>query len=176
MASRTSSAPTSTPSLPPGYTLVSGPPPVDVYLDLRALSGLTPKTHAQGVVGLPNSWCAYHIVYAPPTPATAAKSAPASSSSDAMLTAGPVAMGRIIGDGGWYFDIADMAVLPDHQRKGLGEVILRKLLEEIRQRAPDGGKGAYVNLLADAPGRKLYAKLGFEQSAPRSVGMHMVLR
>lgn len=85
-------------------------------------------------------------------------------------------MGRIIGDGGWYFHIADMAVLPAHQRKGLGETILRKLLEEIRQRAPEGGKGAYVNLLADPPGRKLYAKLGFGESAPRSAGMAMVLK
>jgi GNAT superfamily N-acetyltransferase len=63
-------------------------------------------------------------------------------------------MGRVIGDGGWYFHIIDMAVLPAHQRRGLGEHVLAYLLSVIRQAAP---VGAYVSLMADAPGRKLYA-------------------
>ena len=50
----------------------------------------------------------------------------------------PVGMGRIIGDGGWYFYIADMAVLPDHQLKGLEDVILKTLLARIRREAPRG--------------------------------------
>jgi len=33
-------------------------------------------------------------------------------------------MGRVIGDGGWYFHIVDMAVLPEHQRRGLGDAVL----------------------------------------------------
>lgn len=41
-------------------------------------------------------------------------------------------MGRIIGDGGWYFLIADMATLPEHQRKGLGSVVMKHLLAYIR--------------------------------------------
>ena len=32
----------------------------------------------------------------------------------------PPARGRVIGDGGWYFHIADMATLPEHQGRGLG--------------------------------------------------------
>ena len=31
-----------------------------------------------------------------------------------------VGMGRLLGAGGWYFHVLDMAVLPDHQRRGLG--------------------------------------------------------
>ena len=82
-------------------------------------------------------------------------------------------MGRIIGDGGWYFHIADMAVLPDHQRKGLGDVVLKRLLEEIRVRAADGEP--YVTLFADGPGRRLYAKNGFLEAAPEQMGMQMLL-
>jgi ribosomal protein S18 acetylase RimI-like enzyme len=59
-------------------------------------------------------------------------------------------MGRVIGDGGWYFHVIDMAVLPAFQRRGIGDSILRALLEEIRRRAPSG---AYISLLADEPGR-----------------------
>lgn len=45
-------------------------------------------------------------------------------------------MGRIIGDGGWYFHVADMAVHPDHQKKGLGDFILAMLLDKVEQEAP----------------------------------------
>jgi len=81
-------------------------------------------------------------------------------------------MGRLIGDGGWYFHVVDMAVLPEHQRRGLGGVVLTHLLEQIRRRAP---RDAYVSLLADAPGRQLYARYGFVESAPGSLGMALVL-
>ena len=79
-------------------------------------------------------------------------------------------MGRIIGDGGWYFHIADMVVLPSHQRKGLGDKVLKALLQEIRKRAPEDGK-PYISLLADEAGRGLYRKNGFVESAPASLGM-----
>ena len=45
---------------------------------------------------------------------------------------------------------------------------VRALLDRIRARAP---AGAYVNLLADGPGRGLYARHGFVETAPTSVGM-----
>jgi GNAT superfamily N-acetyltransferase len=60
-------------------------------------------------------------------------------------------MGRLLGDGGWYFHVVDMAVLPAHQRRGLGDAILGALLGRVREVAPPG---AYVNLLADPPGRR----------------------
>jgi len=81
-------------------------------------------------------------------------------------------MGRVIGDGGWYFHIVDMAVLPEHQRRGLGRAVLDYLLEQIRRRAP---RGAYVSLLADPPGRHLYTRSGFVESAPESVAMVLTL-
>jgi GNAT superfamily N-acetyltransferase len=83
-------------------------------------------------------------------------------------------MGRLIGDGGWCFHVLDMAVLPEHQRKGLGDVILTTLLDRIRRLAPPG---AFVNLLADPPGRSLYLRHGFVETAPigESVGMAMYL-
>lgn len=82
-------------------------------------------------------------------------------------------MGRIIGDGGWYFHIADMAVLPEHQRRGLGDVVLKRLLERIRTHAAEGEP--YVTLFADGPGRKLYKKNGFVEAAPAQMGMQMLL-
>jgi GNAT superfamily N-acetyltransferase len=148
--------PATNPSLPAGYSLHAGYPSVAEYCHLRRASGLTPKSEAQAAPIPQGSWYGCYISFTPPS----------SSSST------PVAMGRIIGDGGWYFHIADMATLPDHQRKGFGKVILRELLEYIKGNAPTGeGSEPYVTLLADGPGRKMYQGFGFGETAPASVGM-----
>jgi GNAT superfamily N-acetyltransferase len=136
----------------PSYRLLDGPPDVASYLRIRDQAGLTPRTRAQAEAALPGSWTAVHAVV------------------DA--TGEPVAMGRVIGDGGWYFHVVDMAVLPAHQRQGLGDRILTTLLDQIRERAPSG---AFVSLLADPPGRRLYARHGFVQTAPSSIGMALRL-
>ena len=138
--------------LPGGYRLVDGAPATADYLALRLRSGLSPKTDDQAVAALSGSWAACHVIH----------------ESDARS----VAMGRVIGDGGWYFHVVDMAVLPEHQRRGLGGALLASLLDQIRLRAP---RGAFVSLLADAPGRPLYLRHGFVESAPGSIGMALVL-
>src|SRR5262249_13392830 len=111
------------------YNLLDGPPSSEAYMMLRERAGLSPKTPAQAQAGIHGAWAAVHVVGPDGT---------------------PVGMGRVIGDGGWYFHIIDMAVLPDHQRRGLGDTILTALLDRIRATAPPG---AWVNLLADPPGR-----------------------
>ena len=134
------------------YSLVTGPPSVEDYLRLRLESGLTPTTREQAEASVVGGWAAVHAV--DPT------------------TGSTVGMARLISDGGWYFHVIDVAVLPQHQRRGIGDRMLRHLLELIRSVA---APGAYVSLMADAPGRRLYARHGFVESAPRSVGMAQVL-
>ena len=128
--------------------LVRTPPTLEDYLHLRAASGLTPKTAVQGEGALAGSWC-WSVV---------------------RHEGRAVAMGRVIGDGGWYFHIADMATLPEHQGRGLGRRVLTDLLAQIEEVAPDG---PYVTLMADAPGRPLYASTGFVETAPTSLGMRL---
>lgn len=134
--------------MPDGYTLVTGTPPVAAYLRLRSESGLTPRHEAQAVPALAGTWWGCHVVH------------------DA--TGEVVAMGRVIGDGGWYFHVADMATLPDHQRRGLGDLVLSTLLARIGEVAPPG---AFVTLMADPPGRRLYARHGFTEDREASIGM-----
>ncbi|RYO90394.1 hypothetical protein DL766_001142 [Monosporascus sp. MC13-8B] len=85
----------------------------------------------------------------------------------------PVAMGRIIGDGGWYFHIADMAVLLSHQRRGLGDAVLKRLLAKIKTNTAPGEP--YVSLMADAPGRRLYEKNGFADTMPQEMGISLIM-
>ncbi|MEV4706862.1 GNAT family N-acetyltransferase [Actinoplanes sp. NPDC049316] len=138
--------------LPEGYRLLDGPPPADEYLALRREAGLAPKSRAQAVAALAGSWYACHVLH-----------------ESSGLTAG---MGRVVGDGGWYFAVVDLAVLADHRRRGLGDAILTVLLERIRRKAPPG---ASVHLVAGRPGSALYARHGFTETAPPSAGMALTL-
>lgn len=126
---------------------------------LRARAGLTPKSPERTALALAGSWAAAHVVWDGGTAA-----APGGDPGGPEV----VGMGRVIGDGGWYFHIADMAVFPEHQRRGIGDAILTALAGRIEAGAPPG---AFVTLLADPPGRALYARHGFVPTAPHSVGM-----
>jgi ribosomal protein S18 acetylase RimI-like enzyme len=139
-------------ALAEGYRLIQAAPTVEDYLILRRRSGLTPRTWEQAVAALSGSWFACHIVH--------------------EAIGQSVAMGRVLGDGGWYFHVVDIAVLPEHQRRGLGDAVLTELLRHVQENAP---AGAYVNLLADPPGRRLYARHGFIDTAPDSIGMALQL-
>ncbi|MBS2937243.1 GNAT family N-acetyltransferase [Nocardioides sp. J2M5] len=128
--------------------LVGTPPTLADYLHLRAASGLTPRSEAQGRGAVTGSW-RWSVV---------------------QHEGRAVAMGRVIGDGAWYFHIADMATLPEHQGRGLGRRVLADLLAQIDDAAPPD---PYVTLMADAPGRRLYESMGFVETAPRSLGMRL---
>lgn len=136
-------------TLPAGYSLLDGVPDADSYLALRAESGLSPRTPDQAALVAAGTWYGCYV--------TAAGGE-------------PVAMGRLLGDGAWYFHVVDMAVLPAHQRLGLGSVVMSTLLDRVRKLAPPG---AYVNLLASDSGQPLYRKFGFAQS--RDLGMYLIM-
>ncbi|KAF9531305.1 acyl-CoA N-acyltransferase, partial [Crepidotus variabilis] len=105
---------------------------------------------------LKGGWYSVHITHNPDT-----------RSSGATVEEEVIGMGRVIGDGGWYFHICDMAILPEHQRKGLGGAIMGALMQRLKDVAEPG---FVCNLFADPPGRKLYANYGFVES-PGELGM-----
>ncbi|WP_199862908.1 GNAT family N-acetyltransferase [Streptomyces sp. Root55] len=129
------------------YELSVELPTVETYLRLRPAAGLSAKPREVALLSLPNTWHAVQIRHG----------------------GEPVGMGRVIGDGGCFFQVVDICVLPDHQRRGLGKRIMAELIGELERRAP---AGAYVSLIADGDARYLYEKFGFRETAPASVGMH----
>lgn len=82
-----------------------------------------------------------------------------------------VGMGRIVGDGGCFFFVVDIAVAPAHQGRGLGKRIMAALDAWLRANAPET---AHVALFADGEARRLYAQYGFVENT-KSVGMDYVV-
>jgi len=79
-----------------------------------------------------------------------------------------IGMGRIIGDGGYYYQVVDVAVDPSCQVEGLAEAIMNEITSYLNQYAPNG---ADVVLMADVPAIPLYQKYGFEFTYPKSISL-----
>jgi ribosomal protein S18 acetylase RimI-like enzyme len=131
--------------------LAAETPGPEEYCALRIAAGLSPRSVAAATRGLPATLFAV-------------------CARDGERLVG---MGRVIGDGGLNYDIVDMAVDPDYQRRGIGYRIMELLMRYIHGHAPDS---AYVSLLADDGAPALYGKFGFEFTAPKTVGMALSIR
>lgn len=129
------------------FTYIEEVPPVDDFLRLRSVSGLTPRPKTAAEKALPNSLYGVYV-----------------------KTGGQiVGMGRVVGDGALNFEIVDVAVDPAYQGEGLGMGIMKKIMSYLENHAP---KGSMISLMADVPG--FYEKFGFLYMSPGSEGMYMV--
>ena len=129
------------------YAVVERLPTVEEYVSLREAAGLTPRSREGVERGLPNSLFGVIVEHGP--------------------TGETVGMGRVVGDGGTVYQITDMALHPDHQRRGLGTRVMEAILAYLEREAPSR---AYVNLFADVEG--FYERFGFEETRPDSRGMY----
>lgn len=128
------------------YSTLSRRPSLEEYLHLRAaagLSGFSEDAARAGLAGTIHSVLVVHEGVA-------------------------VGMGRLIGDGGCFFQVVDIAVHPEHQGRGLGKAIMTAIMTYVSQELP---ASAYVSLIADTPANKLDEQYGFLETAPRSLGM-----
>lgn len=128
------------------YRLVRRRPSLAEYLHLRAVAGLSPFAEAAARRGLAGGLFAVVI------------------EEDGRA----VGMGRLVGDGGCFVQVVDIAVDPAHQGRGLGRMIMDALMGFVASELP---ASAYVSLIADVPANRLYEKFGFVETAPRSLGM-----
>ncbi|MFJ9692497.1 GNAT family N-acetyltransferase [Kitasatospora sp. NPDC101183] len=133
------------------YEIRVGVPDVATFRGLRTGAGMTDRPAEAVAAGLTNTWHGVTVHHP---------------------EAGVVGMGRVVGDGGTVYQVADVCVLPEHQGRGLGGRIMAALVGALEERAVPG---AYVSLIADGPADKLYARHGFVPTAPHSIGMHRLV-
>lgn len=137
------------------YRVKHAVPAASVYMALRVSAGLSPKSPAASTIGLAHSLFAVQLMLGSET----------DHDEDHSTTVG---MGRVIGDGGCFFQVVDIAVDPAHQGKGLGKRIMGEIKKWLDENVPEGGA---VSLLADGEAHRLYAQFGFVLTAPATQGM-----
>jgi GNAT superfamily N-acetyltransferase len=128
------------------YRLVERVPPVEDYNRVRVAAGLDRRDPEAAEMGLPNTLYGVCV------------------ERDGRI----VGIGRIIGDGGLFFQVVDVAVLPEHQKRGLGTRIMHALKSWLGENAPSG---AYVQLVAGEGTPEFYEKYGFRVRTPEESGM-----
>ncbi|MBV4432486.1 GNAT family N-acetyltransferase [Clostridium tyrobutyricum] len=69
-----------------------------------------------------------------------------------------IGYGRIVGDGGMYFYIQNLIVLPEFQRKGIGKLIMTELMNYIDNNC---SKGSFIGLMASRGKENFYKKFNF---------------
>jgi ribosomal protein S18 acetylase RimI-like enzyme len=131
------------------YKLKHEVPAISDYINIRLAAGLSRKSEEAAQIGLANSLFSV-VVY---------------------FEEVPIGLGRVIGDGGCFFEVTDIAVLPEHQKKGIGDMIMNSIMVYLRENAP---KTAYVSLMADHGTPHFYRRYGFSfAEMPKSSGMYL---
>lgn len=126
------------------YIVLKALPNATNYIELRAACGLSGKSLESAAESLPKSVFGVTVQYQGET----------------------VGMGRIVGDGGCFLQIVDIAVHPNHQKKGLSRKIMEALMNYIDENVPES---AFISLFADVD--YLYQKFGFEATGEKMIGM-----
>lgn len=165
------------------YTITHEIPSAQDYCNLRKMTGLTGKAVAAAAVGLPNSLFAVQIYTQPQLNHSSRSSTPSSDDSslslpddlsstfseDSLSDDGSsneepecIGMARVIGDGGLFFQIVDVAVHPAHQGHGLGFRMMQEIEEWLVANVPESGR---VGLVADGKAQSLYEKFAFRETA-----------
>lgn len=127
-------------------TLIEAVPEIDTYRRLRREAGMTDRAPPAAAAGLAGS--RYSVI--------------------AFVDESAVGMARVIGDGGCFFQICDVAVVAARQRCGIGHALMARVTQWLDNNA---GESAFVSLMADGDSHHLYARHGFEFSAPGAQGM-----
>lgn len=131
-----------------GFEVVEREPTVSEYRRLRRAVGWSDVSDEGIVVGLENAL--YSVV---------------------LLRGGlTVGCGRVVGDGGIYFYIQDIIILPEYQGLGLGRLIMDKVMNYLRGRA---APGAFVGLMAAEGVAPFYERYGFKVRPEDAPGMGM---
>lgn len=81
-----------------------------------------------------------------------------------------IGMARIVGDGFMYFYIQDVIVDPDHQKQGLGDVLMQHIENYLSAAAKNGST---IGLLAAKGKEKFYSRFGYTLRPNASLGNGM---
>ncbi len=128
----------------PSYDVMEETPSIEDYLRIRKHAGLSAKSRDAAAKGLPNSLFAVTV----------------------FCQGEAVGMGRVIGDGGCFYQVVDIAVVPAHQDRGLGRRIMQRIMGFIEENALPG---CYVSLIANDGA--FYVPFGFCNVSPPDDGM-----
>lgn len=131
------------------FELVERAPTVDEYRRLRRAAGWGEMADEALAAGLPRSLYACVVLHEGTV----------------------VACARVVGDGGMYFYVQDVIVLPEHQGRGLGDLLMGAVMGYLADAARPG---SFVGLMAASGVERFYERFGFRRRPEDGPGMFRV--
>jgi len=131
------------------YVLVERSPTVEEYHKLCQAVGWEPVDVEATETGLRNALFSVCVIYRDEV----------------------IGCGRVVGDGGIYFYIQDIIVLPEFQGRGLGRYIMDAVMGHLDSHAHPN---AFVGLMAAKGVSRFYEQYGFAERPPGRPGMFRV--
>ena len=129
-----------------GYVIIERTPTVAEYNHVRQSSGLSVKDEVAAERGLAHTLYGVCIEH------------------EGLI----VGIGRVIGDGGLFFDVVDLAVTQEHWGKGVGKLIMDALMSYVDAHARPS---ALICLMANRGIAEFYETYGFKTRDPDMLGM-----
>ena len=131
------------------FILVERPPTVEEYQRLREAVGWDSVDAEATETGLRNALFSVCVIH-----------------KDEII-----GCGRVVGDGGIYFYIQDIIVLPEFQGRGLGRCIMDVVMGHLTSHAHPN---AFIGLMAAKGVAGFYEKYGFAERPPGRPGMFRI--
>lgn len=131
------------------YILVERTATTEEYLRLRKAAGWYCQDLRATEIGLSNSLFSVCMIY-----------------KDELI-----AYGRVIGDGGIYFYIQDVIVMPEFQGKGIGRQIMNAIMNYLEKNAHPN---AFIGLMAAKGVVGFYEKFCFNKRPDDGPGMFKI--
>ncbi len=131
------------------YTLIERIPTIEEYTLLRRSVGWKILDTEPMKIGLSNSLLSICAVYENKI----------------------IGYGRIVGDGGVYFYIQDVIILPEFQKRGIGRCIMNAIMQWLKIHAD---ANAFIGLMAAKGAAEFYEKFGFKKRPQDSPGMFLI--
>ena len=73
-----------------------------------------------------------------------------------------IGMGRLLGDNAMSYYVKDVAILPDYQGQGIGNVLMKYMITYVKKQLPQGWKVS-LELISSKGKEGFYSKFGFEE-------------
>lgn len=83
-----------------------------------------------------------------------------------------VGIGRVIGDGSIYFYIQDVIVIPDYQKRQIGDIIMEHIEEYL---ANATNHNSFIGLMAAKDVQGFYEKYGYQIRPEDRPGMYKMV-
>ena len=84
-----------------------------------------------------------------------------------------VGIGRIVGDGAIYFYIQDIIVIPSHQGKGIGTLIMNEIESYLNDNAYNN---SFIGLMAAEGVQGFYHRFGYKERDNNKPGMSKLMK